>query len=409
MSIYPLLMVISESEKALLHRLQTSLGPFENFVAKMDLEETLPLVPDRQYILNQIVPLLKNPTNNVIIPVIGDVGQGKTHLCWQIKKSLNIRAFPVFLEIPTDAKLFYYNLYTELVENLGAESLRDLSNRISDLWGAQEKKYGIFRTSNVEKVLTSAKKLIQFTDSVHQAELEDCMRIIVTHAIDPDKSTIAERWLLGEILDPDELYFLGVSSNLNSRFVANELLKLLLQYLPEGILLIIDDLDESYGRYNSPDLIEDDWTQISVSQDSSVSASASPDGIPEFFHDLGQLYLDFPNIHLLFTIKPNHEEEISGYLAAVLKDNYMIPAITIPPYSFPDLEIYYQQAIHKYCKAQHLQSEQISPVFPWSTAILEKIYLISGGNPRKIIRKFQDALDYLLYDRESLEEIVNLL
>ncbi len=398
---------ISESEKALLSRLSTSLGPFENFVSKMDLEEKLPLVPDRQFIIDQIVSLLKDATNNVIIPIIGEVGQGKTHLCWQIKKTLKIRAFPVFLEIPADAKLFYYNLYTELVENIGAESLRDLSNRISDLWGAQEKKFGIFRTSNVEEVLSHAKEMVKFTESRHQSELEDCMRIIITHAIDPDKSMVAERWLLGEVMDPDELYFLGVSSNLNSRFVANELLKLLLHYLPEGILLIIDDLDESWERYNSPDLIEDDWTQVFVSQES--SGSASLEGIPEFFQDLGQLFLDFPNIHLLFTIKPNHEEEIFGYLSAVLKENYMIPAVPIPPFSLTDLEVYYHQAIRNYCKAQHLQSQQISPIFPWSTEILEKIFYKSGGNPRKIIRKFQDAFDFLLYDREPLEEIENLL
>ncbi|MHA1672236.1 MAG: hypothetical protein ACTSYI_01285 [Promethearchaeota archaeon] len=400
-------MVISESEKALLARLSTSLGPFENFVSKMDLEEKLPLVPDRQFIIDQIVPLLKDATSNVIVPIIGEVGQGKTHLCWQIKKTLKIRAFPVFLEIPADAKLFYYNLYTELVENIGAEFLRDLSNRISDLWGAQEKKYGIFRTSNVDEVLSHAKEMVKFTESRHQSELEDCMRIIITHAIDPDKSTVAERWLLGEVMDPDELYFLGISSNLNSRFVANELLKLLLQYLPEGILLIIDDLDESWERYNSPDLIEDDWTQVAVSQD--LSMSASTEGVPEFFNDLGHLFLDFPNIHLLFTIKPNHEEEIFGYLSAVLKENYMIPAITIPPFTLTDLEIYYHRAIRNYCKEQHLQSQQISPVFPWSTEVLEKIFYKSAGNPRKIIRKFQDAFDYLLYDREPMDEIEKLL
>ncbi|MHA1521213.1 MAG: hypothetical protein ACTSRK_13600 [Promethearchaeota archaeon] len=400
-------MFISETEKALLHRLQNSLGPFENFVAKMDLEEILPLVPDRQHILDEIASLVNNSNNNVIIPLIGDVGQGKTHLCWQIKKALNIRAFPVFLEVPTDSKLFYYNLYTEMVENIGAESLRDLSNRISDLWGAQEKKFGIFRTSNVEEVLSHAKEMLNFEDSPHQPELEDCMRIIITHAIDPDKSTIAERWLLGEVIDPDELYFMGVSRNLNGRFVASELLKLLLKYLPEGILLIIDDMDETWERYDSPDMMEDDWTQVSNLQETSISASL--EGVPEFFQDLGLLFLDFPNIHLLFTIKPDKEKEIFGYLSAVLKENYNVPAVFIPPFSLTDLEVYYQQAIRNYCKVQHLQSQQISPVFPWNTRIIEKIFYKSGGNPRKIIRKFQDALDYLLYDRESLEGIEKLL
>lgn len=53
-------MEYSETEKAFLHHLQTSLGPFEKFVAKMDIEENLPLVPDRRYIIENIADLLLN-------------------------------------------------------------------------------------------------------------------------------------------------------------------------------------------------------------------------------------------------------------------------------------------------------------------------------------------------------------
>lgn len=397
----------SEAEKALLHHLQTSLGPFENFVAKMDIEESLPLVPDRMYIIEAIAKFLNNPPNNVIIPIIGKVGQGKTHVCWQVNTSLKIKAIPVFFEIPTDSKLFYYNLYTELVENLGAERLRDLSIQISDLWGAQEKKYGLFRTSNVDKVLVRAKDTSNFQKSAHSMELEDCMRIIITHAIDPDKSHYAERWLLGDVMDPDELYYLGVSNNLNAPFIAKELLHLILQFLPEGLLLIIDDLDESWARYNSPEFIEDDWTQSYVT--SSEETEIVTTEIPEFFREISQLFLDFPNLHLLCTFKPKNEKEILTYFSPIIQSNSLVTSIILPNFSLEDLKEYYKLAIRNYCKENHLLSRDISSLFPFSREIFQRIYEISHGNPRKIIRKLQDAFDYLLYDRESLEEIENLL
>lgn len=407
-------MEFSETEKALLNYLQTSLGPFEKFVAKIDIEEVLPIVPDRTYILDKIAELLQQPKKNVIIPIIGDVGIGKTHLCWQIRKSLNIHAIPVFLEIPSEAKFFYYNLYTELVENLGAEKLRDLSIQISDLWGAQEKKYGLFRSSNVERVLNRAKQSKFFKNSRHPSEMEDVMRCIITHAIDPDKSHSAERWLLGEIMDPDELYYLGVSTNLNAPFVAMELMQLLLSFLPEGMLLIIDDLDESWARYNNPYHIEDDWTMISSnSQEEQISSELEGSGesikVPDFFQDLYQLFATFPNVHLVFTIKPENENEIMKYFEPIIERTETINSIILPPFTEDDIKHFYNSAIQIYSKSKGLHSHQISPLFPWNIDFFHLIFEKSKGNPRNIIRKLQDAFDYYLYDRESVENIMQLL
>ncbi|MHA1795593.1 MAG: hypothetical protein ACTSUK_05740, partial [Promethearchaeota archaeon] len=245
---------------------------------------------------------------------------------------------------------------------------------------------------------------------------------IITHAIDPDKSHSAERWLLGEVMDPDELYYLGLSTNLNAPFVAMELLQLLLKFLPEGLLLIIDDLDESWSRYNNPYHIEDDWTMIpftsTISNNQGLESSTSEikNGekqhlvkIPDFFQDLYQIFATFPNIHLVFTIKPDNEGEIMQYFEPLIEETEAINSIILPAFSENDLKNFYNSAIQIYCKLKGLNYNKITPLFPWNSEFFHLIYNKTSGNPRKIIRKLQDAFDYYLYDRKPVDKIVNLI
>ena len=110
----------SPQGKKFLRTLQNSLSPFENFVAKLDIDEPLNLVDNRQYIVKRLIEQLDFKNSARIIPIAGDTGQGKTFLCWEIKKNLQIHGSPIFFEVPANSKLFYYDLYTKIIEEIGA-------------------------------------------------------------------------------------------------------------------------------------------------------------------------------------------------------------------------------------------------------------------------------------------------
>ena len=63
---------------------------FQNFVAKLDIEEKLPLMQDREYILHKLIDLINRRDDFKIIPITGKTGMGKTFMCWEIKKNLRI-------------------------------------------------------------------------------------------------------------------------------------------------------------------------------------------------------------------------------------------------------------------------------------------------------------------------------
>ena len=213
--------------KKILDTLSITLSPFDNFVAKTEIEEKFTLANNRSYLMKLLTDALDFDEPWKIIPVIGETGQGKTFFCWKVKLNVDIQANVLFMDVPPNPKLFFYDLYTNIIDILGAERLREITQQITDRWGANEMKFGLFRTTNTNKVLTHAMESMRYKWSYHQDELEECMRIIIAHSMDPEKMALAERWLLGEIMDTEELFYLGIQKNLSSPYMAEELLKLI--------------------------------------------------------------------------------------------------------------------------------------------------------------------------------------
>ncbi len=411
MSLLNKLIMQTPQEKKFLEILDQSLSPFQNFVAKLDIEEKLPLMKDRDYILHKLINIINKRDYFKIIPITGKTGMGKTFMCWEIKKNLLIEGTPIFFEVPADSKMFYYDLYTKFVEEIGAEKLRQITTKISDRWGAGEIKFGLFRTSNTAKVLERAKTTPRFRWNKHKEELEDCLKAVIIHSIDPEKSPVAERWLLGDRIEPEELYYLGIERNLTDNNVAEQLLKLICSYLENGIILIYDDFDKNWEKYSSDDYDDDDWANTLDPDDENFNEQESDTPEPTsnaveftFFDELAKIINEIPQLRIVLSMDTQSLEDIVSKFPKTVQEFISI-AIPLTNFSSKDTKNYYKISMNEFCKKNDIDSIKSNPYFPLTEKLILNIFHKTDGNPRDLIRKFQNIFDEIIFDGLTIEDL----
>ena len=387
-----------------LERLENSLSPFEKFVAKPDIEENLTLVANRRYLLNDFMKILNENKTKRIIPLLADTGTGKTFFLHQIKQSLEIKAPSIFIDVPPNSDIFYYDIYTKIIEMVESSVLRSITTKLSDLWGAHEMKYGIFRTGNTLKVLDQAKKTSTFKNSSHQPQLEEVMIVIISHAIDPERSPIAERWLLGDIMDIDELFFLGVENNLSAKFMAEELLHLLSDDLEDGINIMFDDIDKNWQRYRKFDHSNDDFYDEFDDTYQTLTVVEEEDNVPDFFEQIVNLLKRNKRIKIIISMQTENKDELLSKFPE--EANYLInEPIKIANFSTKDAKEYYFEAIKLYRKNHNLSPIPDDEFFPLTEKLILLVYEHTLGNPREIIRNFQQIFDEIIFDETPIEQL----
>ena len=81
-------MLIYENKNAkLLNILKIGINPFKKFVATGEIKEELGFVNSRKSLIESIINIIKS-NKNFILPIIGEVGSGKPHLFWNLKKTI---------------------------------------------------------------------------------------------------------------------------------------------------------------------------------------------------------------------------------------------------------------------------------------------------------------------------------
>ncbi|MFX1259366.1 MAG: hypothetical protein ACFFAN_16040, partial [Promethearchaeota archaeon] len=116
------------------------------------------MVRSRQEFIKTIINIIKNE-ENFILPIIGEIGTGKTHLFWALKNKLYLQN-TIYISLENVYRKFYYNLYSEYIEEMGsnieelrsAEILRNITKQLCNEWGALEKRFGFFHLIHIEKV-----------------------------------------------------------------------------------------------------------------------------------------------------------------------------------------------------------------------------------------------------------------
>jgi hypothetical protein len=246
------MLIFENKEQKLINTLKFIGSPFKKFVSTGEIKEDIGLVPSREEFLADLVKII-NRNENFILPIIGEVGQGKTHLYWALKNVLH-NYNSVYISLETVYKKFYYRTYSEFIENMAVklgdkidsedrvEPLRNMTKQLCNEWGANQRKYGFFQVADIDK--TKEVAFEKWNKKYKDKEaLKDIITAIIAHQLEPYKKIEAERWLIGELMDVRDLTRLNLKHDLRKRNHAFTMLKVFIENSNKKSVLFLDDFE----------------------------------------------------------------------------------------------------------------------------------------------------------------------
>jgi len=402
-------MILYESSKArLLNIIRWGNNPFKKFVCTSEIKEELDLVKSRDDYIKNIISIVEQ-NNNFILPIIGDVGSGKTHLFWALKNNLYYyNTFYISLE--SVYKKFFYNIYSEFIENLETGPLKFVVNQLCEKWGALERKYGFFHVVDIEKVKHAAfKQLSTKYRKIEPETLIDAINGITTHQLDPYKKIEAERWILGKLMDAKELSTLNLSHDLHKGKNAYIMLRLLIENSKLGTILFIDDFEKIISIAKPQDetleeVFDPSWLYGSEMSPNDIASEKIFTKILQLQQIEGlRIIITLKSIESLEQIKKKYHDFDSELVSLIKKPLYL------KNFSEDDIFEFYRNTMSRFYDS--IECNEFSQAFedtyfPLNELTLKNIFEHTQGNPRAIIKILIKIFNELIDDEESIDLIL---
>ncbi|MFX1414476.1 MAG: hypothetical protein ACFFA2_11670, partial [Promethearchaeota archaeon] len=263
------------------------------------------------------------------------------------------------------------HVYTCIIEELGAGILDIVSEKlVREKWGG--KKGGIFQKPKVDEVIQ--KGIREFP-----GVFADCVKALVLYQLDKSKKALAERWLLGEDLEDEELSELGINSVVEDDDVCLAMIKIITENLDTVLILYFDELESPYRM---------------------LGEAAEQ----KFLEILKRLYNEVKGLVIIVAVLKEIWPRILEIADQPLRSR-MEPEQDLKPFSLNDLKIYYSRTMEVFWDDNNL-NPPLYPLFPLNEKIIEMIYEKTQGNPRNSIKLCRRFIDKLVMEEMSVEELM---
>jgi hypothetical protein len=370
--------------------------PFSNFVSRGDIPDKIDISRPRSFIDREVYRLVRQTYRDRsarLIPILGSAGTGKTHAYHSFKdkerenrKKLEETAEAEEVDTsqlePTDWTIIYIpsppasirvllHVYTCIIEDVGPEILDIVSERlVREKWGG--KKGGIFQKPKIEEVIQ--KGIREFP-----GVFADCVKALVTYQLDKNKKPLAERWLLGEDLDPEELSELGINSVVEEDDVCLAMIKIITENLDRVLILYFDELESPYRM---------------------LGEAAER----KFLEILKRLYNEVKGLVIIIAVLKEIWPRILEIADPPLRSR-MEPEEELKPFSLNDLKIFFSRSMEAFWEDNNL-NPPLYPLFPLNEKLIEIIYEKTQGNPRNSIKLCRRFIDKVVTEEMSVEELL---
>lgn len=370
--------------------------PFSNFVSRGDIPDKIDIARPRSYIDREVYRLVRQTyrdRSSRLIPILGSAGTGKTHAYHSFKdkerenrKKLEESSEEEEIEVsqiePVDWTIVYVpsppasirvllHVYTCIIEEMGAELLDIVSEKlVREKWGG--KKGGLFQKPKIDEVIQ--KGIREFP-----GVFADCVKALVTYQLDKNKKALAERWLLGEDLEPEELTELGINSVVEEDDVCLAMIKIITENLDRVLILYFDELESPYRM---------------------LGEAAER----KFLEILKRLYNEVKGLTIIIAVLKEIWPRILEIADQPLRSR-MEPEQDLKPFSLNDLKIFYSKTMETFWDENNL-NPPLYPLFPLNEKLIEMIYEKTQGNPRNSIKLCRRFIDKVVMEEMSVEELM---
>ncbi|MBN1802831.1 MAG: hypothetical protein JW891_15080 [Candidatus Lokiarchaeota archaeon] len=366
--------------------------PFSNFVARGDIRDRIDVSRPRGVIDKEIYRLVKQTgrdQSSRLIPIIGSAGTGKTHAFWSFKdreienrKKLEqteeievgqvepVNWTIIYVPSPPASIRVLLHVYTCIIEEVGPEILDMVSGKLVEKWGGVKK--GIFQKPKIEEIIQTG--IREFP-----GVFADCVKALVSYQLDKSKRALAERWLLGEDLEPEELNELGINSVIEEDDICLAMIKIITENIDRVLILYFDELESPFRMHG--EVAERKLLEI-----------------------LKRLYNEVKGLVIVIAIL----KEIWPRILEISDDplrSRMEPEQELKPFSLNDLKIFFSKSMEVFWDDNNL-SPPLYPLFPLNEKLIEMIFDKTKGNQRNSIKLCKRFIDMIVMEEMSVDELM---
>lgn len=386
----------SEDEKELyLDVLREGTTPFDRFVARGDIEDVIDIPTSRKIIdrtIYRAVSQTQLDQSTRLIPILGDAGSGKTHAYWAYKdkerklKSSEEVAEPdmetfqgpqgwsiVYVPSPPASIRILLHVYTCMIDELGSTVLNKIAEKLVEKWGGKKKKHlGLFGKADIDEIIQNGIR-------EYPGVFAQCVKALVIFDMDRERRTLAERWLLGEDMDEQELDILGINAVIEEDDICLAMIKLIAEHSDETILLYFDEMESPYRMHGE-------------------------DAERKFLEVLKRLYNEVKNLIIVIAVLKEIWPRILEIADMPLRSR-MEPEHELITWSLDDLKLYFAKSMVHFWNENNLNPPNY-PLFPLNDEVLNTIFSKSDGNQRSIIKLIRIFVDKIINGDMTLEELM---
>ena len=373
-----------------LDTLREGTTPFDRFASRGDIQDPVDVPTPRKAIDNAVFRAIrqtKRDKSTRLIPILGSAGSGKTHTYWAFKdKELKAKGpkenvIEEDLEEAVDWSIVYVSsppapirillhVYTCIIDEIGADVLQTVAEKLVDRWGGFKRK-GLFGKTDIDEV-------IQQGIREYPGVFADCVKALVIFELDKSRRPMAERWLLGEDMDETELDTLGINSVIEDDDICLAMIKLITEHLDKVVMLYFDELESPYRTHGEAAEIR-------------------------FLETLKRLYNEVKNIVIIGAVLKEIWPRILEIADQPLRSR-MEPELEIKPFTFADVKLYFAKSMEVFWNENNL-NPPLYPLFPLNETVLETIFNKTKGNPREAIKLARMFVDKIVNEEMTLEQL----
>jgi len=369
---------------------------FEEIPQVLIIPDKIDISRPRSYIDREVYRLVRQTSRDKssrMLPLLGSAGTGKTHAyhSFKDKERENKRKIEQTVDVeeieasqlePVDWTIVYVpsppaairvllHVYTCIIEECGPEILDIVSEKlVREKWGG--KKGGLFQKPKIDEV-------IQMGIREFPGVFADCVKALVTYQLDKNKRGLAERWLLGEDLQDEELSELGINSVVEEDDVCLAMIKIITENLDRVLILYFDELESPYRMHG--EIAEQKLLEI-----------------------LKRLYNEVKSLVIVVAVLKEIWPRVLEIADQPLRSR-MEPEQELKPFSLNDLKIFFSKSMEAFWEDNNL-NPPLYPLFPLNEKLIEMIFEKTQGNPRNSIKLCRRFIEKIVTEEMSVEELL---